>query len=389
MSDYSFPAQWQEILAKKQIINPTAVQQKVIPLLAEKKNILFQSETGTGKTLAYLIPLIDALDTSTQPKAQSVQLVIAAPTHELASQIKAEVQSVTDVKTVLLIGGAPLKRQQELLKEKPVIVIGTPARLTELIMLKKLKTTDVKAFVLDEADRLLSQELREHTLKLAQCLGASVQIVACSATIKPFIEKLINQALPELPQLETVVLPPEDILQRKISHWAIFAEQRDKIDTVRKFLAATNPAKALVFTSRPDQVMNIYEKLKFKKVDCEALHAKAGKQERKAAIDRFRSGKCTVLITSDLASRGLDFPGITHIIQTDIPSDDDFFIHRAGRTARAGAEGINVIIGDEREMRILAKMEKKLKIKVYPKELYGGQVVSPEAPETPTEDKQD
>ena len=382
MSDYSFPAQWQEILAKKQITTPTAVQQKVIPLLAEKKNILFQSETGTGKTLAYLIPLIDALDTSAQQKAQSPQLVIAAPTHELASQIKAEVQSVTDAKTALFIGGAPLKRQQELLKEKPVIVIGTPARLTELIMLKKLKTLDVKAFVLDEADRLLSQELREYTLKLAQCLGARVQIVACSATIKPFIGKLIKEAVPELADLETVVLPPEDILQRKIQHWAIFAEQRDKIDTVRKLLAAEKPAKALIFTSRPDQVMNIYEKLTYKKVECEVLHAKAGKQERKAAIDRFRSGKCTVLITSDLASRGLDFPGITHIIQTDIPSDDDFFIHRAGRTARAGAEGTNIIIGDAREMRILAKMEKKLKIKVFPKVLYGGKVLAPEATDT-------
>ena len=378
MSDYSFHAKWQEILLKKQITSPTPVQREVIPLLEQKKNILFQSETGTGKTLAYLIPLIDALDTSTQQKAQSVQLVIAAPTHELASQIKAEVQSVTPVKTALFIGGAPLKRQQELLKEKPLIVIGTPARLTELIMLKKLKTADVKAFVLDEADRLLSQELREYSLKLAECLGKGVQIVACSATIKPFIGDLLKEAVPELDALETVVLPPEDILQRKIQHWAIFAEQRDKIDTVRKFLASEKPSKALIFTSRPDQVMNIYDKLTYKKVECEALHAKAGKQERKAAIDRFRSGKCTVLITSDLASRGLDFPGITHIIQTDIPADDDFFIHRAGRTARAGAEGINVIIGDAREMRILAKMEKKLKIKVFPKVLYGGKLLAPD-----------
>lgn len=376
MSDYSFPAHWQEILAKKEITRPTPVQGKVIPLLAEKKNILFQSETGTGKTLAYLIPLIEALDKA----CSSVQVIIAAPTHELASQIKAEVQSITDIKAALFIGGAPLKRQQELLKDKPLIAIGTPARLTELIMLKKLKTTEVKALVLDEADRLLSQELRDYTLKLAEHLGARVQLVACSATIKPFIEKLLKEALPELENLETVVLPPEDILQRKITHWAIFAERRDIIDTVRKFLVAEKPAKALIFTSRPDQVMNIYEKLSYKKIECEALHAKAGKQERKAAIDRFRSGKCKVLITSDLASRGLDFPGISHIIQTDIPSDDDFFIHRAGRTARAGAEGINVIIGDVREMRILSKMEKKLKIKVYPKEIYGGKIVAPEAP---------
>ena len=133
----------------------------------------------------------------------------------------------------------------------------------------------------------------------------------------------------------------------------------------------------LVFTSRADQVENIAQKLQYKKVDCMALHAKTDKKERKAAIDRFRNGKCRILITSDLASRGLDIPGITHIVQMDLPSNEDFFVHRSGRTARAGKSGINVVIGDEYEMRKYAALEKKFGLKVYPKMLYKGKLVNP------------
>ena len=172
-------------------------------------------------------------------------------------------------------------------------------------------------------------------------------------------------------------MPPEDVLRKRITHWAIYAENRDKIDTLRKFLAAENPTKALIFTSRADQVENIYNKLTYKKVACAALHAKTDKQKRKAAIDRFRSGKEKILITSDLAARGLDIPEISHIIQMDFPGDEDFFIHRSGRTARAGKSGINVVIGDEWEMRHFAQLEKKLGITVYPKEIRGGKVISP------------
>ncbi|MCI7545196.1 MAG: C-terminal helicase domain-containing protein, partial [Treponema porcinum] len=167
-------------------------------------------------------------------------------------------------------------------------------------------------------------------------------------------------------------------LTKNITHWAIYAENRDKIETLRKLIIAENPAKALVFTSRADQVENIYSKLKYKKIECTALHAKTDKQLRKAAIDRFKSGKIKILITSDLSARGLDIQNVTHIIQMDLPDDTDFFIHRAGRTARAGKKGINVLIGDEYEMRNYALLEKKLGITVYPKELRAGKVIVPE-----------
>lgn len=355
------------------ITEPTKVQQKIIPLLLEGKNLVFQSETGTGKTFAYLLPLIARLQKNAEtekPNEKYVKIIVCAPTFELSSQIKMAVQSISSVKTALFIGGAPIKRQTEALKEKPEIVIGTPARLVELIRLKKLKTQHVDAIVFDEADRLVKKELVQECSELKNLVPQNAQVVACTATIDNGTRKFFSNS-------EIEILPKENVLEKNITHWAIYAESRDKIDTLRKFLAAENPEKALVFASRADQVENIYSKLKYKKVECASLYAKADKQARKAAIDRFRSGKEHILITSDLGARGLDISGITHVIQMDLPSDPDFFIHRAGRTARAGKTGINIVIGDEYEMNAFAALEKKLGIKVFPKEIRNGKVLAP------------
>jgi len=179
-------------------------------------------------------------------------------------------------------------------------------------------------------------------------------------------------------RLRLISLPPEDVLKRNITHWAFYSEGRDKIESLRKFILAEKPGKALVFTAIAGQVENIAAQLNYKKTPCSALYAKLDKTERKKAMDDFRSGRTKVLVTSDLAARGLDIPDITHIIQLDVNENEDFFIHRAGRTARAGKSGINAIFGDERELRNLSRIEKKLGIVIYPKVLYGGVVRTPE-----------
>lgn len=373
-----------ERLAALSITTPTTVQQQVIPPLSQGRSLVFQSETGTGKTLAYLLPLLQQIDES----IQQIQLLIVAPTHELASQIKSQIQLVTDIPAVLLIGGAPIKRQVEMLKKKPLIAVGGAARLMELVYLKKLKVHQVKAIVLDEADRLLAPELRDDTTALCQALPAEVQLAACSATINGKTEKIIQSLVrrqQDEGELEKRILPPEDILQKKITHIAIYSETRDKVDTLRKLLVAEmgaatkgQPLKAMVFTARPADVDIILSKLTYKKMQCSALHAKQDKVKRKQALDQFRKGSCPVLITSDLAARGLDIPDVTHIIQLDMPSNLDFFVHRAGRTGRNGKSGLNIVIGDGYEMRQLAAAEKKLHLVVYPKVLYKGKLVAPE-----------
>lgn len=362
------------------ITEPTEVQKKIIPLISEGKNIMFQSETGTGKTFAYLLPLLSRLNSTENRMAR---LMIASPTYELASQIKVQVQKISGIKCALLIGGAPISRQIGLLKEKPEIVIGGPARLLELIHLKKLKADGIETLVLDEADRLLSPELRDSTKGLMERLPKSVQLIGNSATVSKYTREILQKARNGILNDEKenailfVALPMENVLRKQISHWAIFSERRDKIDTLRSFINAEKPKKLLVFTSKSDQIENIASKLRFKKIDCETLCGKTNKVDRKSAIDRFRSGKTKILITTDLASRGLDIQGITHVVQMDLPEKEDFFIHRAGRTARAGATGINCVIGDAWEMENYARLEKKLKITVFPKMLYKGNVVDP------------
>ena len=374
--DLGICEQLNQKLQENNLTNPTAVQKQVIPELLQKKSVLFQSETGTGKTLAFLLPILQNLNENDK----SAEVIILSPTHELSSQIKSEIKKNSDVKTILCIGGTPLKRQIENLKDKPKIIIGSAVRIKELIFLKKIKTQNINTIVFDEIDRLIEPEIRDDTIELLKLLNSDVQVIGCSATIKPNLKKIFETALATMRENSTIdfiELPLEDILQKKITHWAIFAEQRNKIDTLRSLINAIKPEKLLIFTSKTDQVANITQKLQFKKIDCVGLHSKTDKIQRKSIIDRFKSGKTKILITSDLAARGLDIQGITHIVQMDLPSNDDFFIHRAGRTGRAGNNGTNIVIGDAYEMKKYANLEKKLKIIVYPKALHSGKIIDP------------
>ncbi|HNY17477.1 MAG TPA: DEAD/DEAH box helicase [Treponemataceae bacterium] len=396
-SELSVPTELCAALEKRGITVPTAVQRTVIPALTAGESILFQSETGTGKTLCYLLPAF--MKCMSDAGKDSPKILVIAPTHELASQIKTEAVTLAQdsglpITAALCIGGAPLKRQIEMLKQKPTLLAGGPARILELIRLKKLSVRGIQTVVMDETDRMLSPEMRDILAELLSVMPSDAQFIACSATLSKYHASLLERMIPaqraradaepkpegKAPshRLRLISLPPEEVLRRNIAHWAFYSEGRDKIETLRRFLVAEKPAKALVFTAIAGQVENIAAQLRYKKVPCSALYAKLDKLERKKNMDDFRAGRTTVLVTSDLAARGLDIPNVTHIIQLDVNENEDFFIHRAGRTARAGKSGINVIFGDERELRNLARIEKKLGIVVYPKVLYGGKVSEPE-----------
>ena len=177
-------------LEENQITEPTAVQAQAIPVITEGKSLLFQSETGTGKTYAYVLPLLTKIESEENPQ-KNIKLMVVAPTFELASQIKTQIKNISEIKTTLLIGGAPIKRQVENLKEKPAVIIGTPARLLELFNLKKLKLENLDAVVLDEVDRLIAPELRDFTMALLNSPKKHVQLIAASATITKSTQKLL------------------------------------------------------------------------------------------------------------------------------------------------------------------------------------------------------
>jgi superfamily II DNA/RNA helicase len=213
-------------------------------------------------------------------------------------------------------------------------------------------------------------------------LPAERQVIACSAT---FSAKNRERLFPLAPDArwEIITQKENDILRKNLEHWAFFAEEREKTDILRSFIAAAKPSKVLVFTSRAGQVGQIVSRLQYRHLAAAGLWGDMDKKARKAAIDGFRKGNITVLVSSDLAARGLDIDRISHIIALDIPEGEETYIHRAGRTARAGKRGVMASFGDEAELRRLARIEKKLGIAVFPKELYGGRVCAPALEETP------
>jgi len=383
-----------EKLKQRSIVKPTAIQNLVIPRLLKGENTVFCSATGTGKTFAYLLPVLSQLiknkNESNQKESRGLEFMIIAPTLELCSQIKAEMDFLLEssaIRSSLLIGSVNIDRQiEKLKKERPSVVIGNPGRLLILAKMGKLKFSSLRFLVLDEADRLTARECIEETEQLLANIERNVKqhdnlcLAACSATVN---EKTRAQLGTLFQSAEIIISEEHEILREKIEHWAIFSEKRRKDQTLRSLLAALKDKKsrmkALIFTSRSDDAALILSRLQHHHVSAAGLFGKTGKKqisntERKAALDSFRDGKIYALVSTDLAARGLDIPGITHVIALDVPEDSEVYIHRCGRTGRAGKRGVMITIGDETQMRLLASMEKKLKIKVQPKELNYGKV---------------
>jgi superfamily II DNA/RNA helicase len=356
-----------------------------MPRLLAGERVLFSSPTGTGKTFAYLIPMFQKL---TAPPAEGdapangPEALILAPTYELCSQIKQEAEFLAAgagrLKTSLLIGSAALGRQiDSLKKDKPRIIVGNAGRVLQLAKTSKLRLSP-RFLVLDEADRLTAEELYGETRELVSLIRSSPQTAACSATLP---DKCRDRIIPLMGDRNSIAVEEtaeNEILRDRIEHWAFFCEERGKIGLLRSFLAALHPRKTLVFTGRGAQVGNIVSQLQYHGIPALGLFGDMDRKFRKQVMDDFRRGRSTVLVASDLAARGLDIPGISHIVSLDTREDPDAYIHRCGRTARAGKRGVMATFGDEVEMRRLAKLEKKLGIVVYPKELYGGKLCAPE-----------
>jgi superfamily II DNA/RNA helicase len=359
-------------LAKQGISEPTDIQVAAVPALLAGKDAYINSETGTGKTLAYLLPLFCRIDL----KLEATQVIVVAPTHELAIQIQRQScdlaqNSGLPIRTLLLIGGTSMDRQIDKLKKKPHIVVGSPGRIRELIGMNKLKPHAVKTIVIDEADRLLCGDGIEATRAIIKTAPGKRQLVFVSATEQPESEREISTLAPDILMLRTAAAP----VNPNIEHSYLVCEERDKADFLRKLLHAMQPERAIVFVHRNETAENVAAKLAHHKIPVADLHGAYEKSERKQAMDDFRSARVRVLIASDLAARGLDIQGVTHIFNLDVPTQSKAYLHRVGRTARAGAKGYAVSLLTEQEVRLVRRYQTELGITMTPIRLREGMVL--------------
>lgn len=376
-----------ERLQERNILKASEVQASVIPAILSGQNLVFRSATGTGKTFAYLLPLFTTMLASlkTQGSARPSawpKILILAPSFELAAQIRAEADFLLPLsgegkkQTVLLTAEANIARQMERLKKlRPLVVVGAAGRLIQLNRMGKLSFKNLQTLVLDEADKLCEKEQFALNRDLIALLPQARQSIACSATMNNESRKKLGQLLQE--DIPFKDLKDAHILQQNIEHWAFYAEDRQKIGLIRSFWHALKPKRLLIFTNLNAQVGNIVAQLNFHGLACSGLFGKMDKTDKQAARASFRSGKRPILVTSDLAARGLDIPELDYIIQLDVPETGEAYAHRAGRTGRAGKKGIIATFGDERSLPLLAAIEKELGLTIYPKELYQGKVQAP------------
>ena len=360
-SRYALLPELLSALEKEGILVPTTVQEKAIPALFEKDNLLVQAETGTGKTLAFLLPLLSSID---QNKNQN-QVIVLAPTHELAMQTKNTASRLVKnanlpIRVQALIGNVSVRRQLEGLKEKPHLIVGTPGRIADLLVQKKIKGHTIKTIVFDEADVLFHQEKKQTIEALLSTLMKDTRLLFFSAT---YSDKSLQMMRSFSPELQKVIVAESGVMKNKITHiYYVAQDVRDKFKLLVKVLGRENPSRAMIFIGANTDALMLSRRLAKEGFPALILHGKQQKEERKSALEGFRQARQKLLIASDMAARGLDVPDVSHIYHYHLPENPKVYLHRAGRTGRAGALGTCVSLAGRSELRVLSVFEKELSI---------------------------
>lgn len=345
------------------IEKPTPVQAAALAAALAGKDMVIQSETGSGKTLCYLLPIMQAI-LGRAGDGPPVALVIA-PTHELASQIAKVAEELAaktgaPCKVLLAIGSVPMGRLRERLKDKPAIVAGSAGRILELVADRRLKLGALRFIVLDEADRLLSSDMREESAAILSAVPPGTQGFFVSATLG---ERELTEAKKLLRDPVVVSLGGASAsLPGGIAHYLLRCEGRRKLERLRALCAALPFERALVFAKTSGEVLNACMRLREAGLAAGAIHSSFDKQQRRKTLDDFAAGKLRLLVASDIGARGLDIRGIDYAIHLDVPADPLAYAHRAGRTGRAGAAGRSLVLADEYEEERTGKIARKLGI---------------------------
>ncbi|HOH70327.1 MAG TPA: DEAD/DEAH box helicase [Sedimentibacter sp.] len=336
----------------------TQIQQETIPLIMEGKDIVGQSNTGTGKTAAYAIPILEKID----KELKMPQALVLLPTRELAVQVANEVRKIgkymDGIKTVTVYGGADIKDQINKLKAGAQIIAGTPGRIIDLIERHVIKLGEIKITVLDEADEMLKMGFREDIELILGKIDHPVQSLLFSATIPDDIKKIINKFLHSPVSVKVL---REGITAKEVKQSYFLVKHSDKVEALARLIDTYTPKLTLVFCNTKRGVDELYDQLVDKGYNCDKIHGDIKQSQRLDTLNKFNNGLIEILIATDVAARGLDIKEVELVINYEVPSKEDYYVHRIGRTGRAGKEGASFTLASAKELRKIEDIEKYTK----------------------------
>lgn len=340
----------------------TPIQEGTIKYGMEGRDIIGQAQTGTGKTAAFGIPLIEKVD----PKEPVIQGLIIAPTRELAIQVSEELHKIgydKRVKILSVYGGQEIGRQIRALKNKPHVIVGTPGRIQDHINRRTLKLENVQTLILDEADEMLNMGFIDDINSILETVPDTRQTLLFSATMPGPIRKIADNYMKDPVEVK---IKSKEMTVENIDQYFVKAHEREKFDVLTRLLNVHQPELAIIFGRTKRRVDELSQALTIRGYLAEGIHGDLSQAKRSSVLRQFKDNKIDVLVATDVAARGLDISGVTHVYNFDIPQDPESYVHRIGRTGRAGKSGMAITFVTPREMGYLRIVEETTKKRMTP-----------------------
>jgi len=352
-----------DAVAQANYQTPTDIQRELIPPALVGRDCLGQAKTGTGKTAAFAIPMLQRCT-----PGQANQALVLVPTRELAAQVDEHVRmlgATQPMKTALLYGGRRIGDQIRRLKARPEIVVGTPGRVLDLMHRRELDLAQVRFVVLDEVDRMLDIGFREDIRNILRAIKSPHQTIFVSATVDEEITRLAKTFMKDPVELD---VSRDTLTVESIHQTYVTVHPHDKLPTLLGLLKTEKPKLAIVFTNTKASARRVAQRLKHAGINCKEIHGDLLQARRERVMKSFRSAEIHVLVATDLASRGLDVMEVSHIVNYDVPKDSSVYVHRVGRTARMGQRGYAVTFVTSDEGPLLTEIEKLINVEIRPLE---------------------
>ncbi len=347
-------------ISKKGYDTPTPIQEKAIPLILERRDILASAQTGTGKTAGFTLPMLQILNQGQQLRNRPIRALVLTPTRELAAQVLEDIKTYSvfmDMKSLVIFGGVNQNPQVNALKNGIDILVATPGRLLDLHNQRLLSLSNIEILVLDEADRMLDMGFLRDIRKIISLMPAKRQNLLFSATFSQDIKKLASSFLHNP---ATVEATPENTTAEKVEQLVYHVDKARKPALAVKLISEGNWQQVLVFTRTKHGANRLSEKLVKSGISSAAIHGNKSQNHRTKTLDGFKKGDIRVLVATDIAARGLDIPLLPHVINFELPNVPEDYVHRIGRTGRAGASGEAISLVSEDEVAYVRGIERLL-----------------------------